>query len=105
MAIAGIILATHPGEVEGVEAVLRQREGVLELRRTPASAVVGGVVAALECPARDLPGELEGLRHLPGVREVHLVFANYEDDLDARGSAPCPPGGAPLQDLRRRGAP
>ena len=104
MAIAGIILAAPAEVVDGVEAALGQRLGVVEVRRTPADAEIAGLAVVLERPAEGLQEELQALGRLPGVRELHLTFANYEDDMDAQGHIRCAPCGVPLRDARREGA-
>lgn len=104
MAIAGIILAIPTEAVAGVEAALGQRPGVVEVRRTPADAEIAGLAVVLEWSAEGLQEELQALGQLPGVRELHLTFANYEDDMDAQGHMRCAPCGVHLRNARREGS-
>ena len=90
MAIAGIILGAPAGALAGVEAAVRGRKGIVDVQRTPADAAIGGLVLVVEQASDEMQGELGALRELPGVEELHLVFANYEDDMDAQGHMGCP---------------
>ena len=91
MSIAGIILVASEDGLDGLEASLRRRECVLEMRRTPADAEIRGLAVVLERPSALLRAELGEMRGLPGVEALHLVYADYEDDLDESGNMPCPP--------------
>ena len=99
MAIAGIILGAPAGALAGLEAAVRGRAGIVDVQRTPADAEIGGLVLVVEQASDKIQGELPALRELPGVDELHLVFANYEDDMDAQGHMGCP-----AHQPRRRGA-
>ena len=90
MAIAGIILGAPAGALAGLEAAVRGRAGIVDVQRTPADAEIGGLVLVVEQASDKIQGELSALRELPGVDELHLVFANYEDDMDAHGHMGCP---------------
>jgi nitrate reductase NapAB chaperone NapD len=90
MAIAGIILGAQTGALAGLEAAVRGRTGIVDVQRTPADAEIGGLVLVVEQPSDKIQHELGVLGKLPGVEELHLVFANYEDDMDAQGHMECP---------------
>lgn len=90
MAIAGIILSAPAGELAGLEAAVRGRAGIVDAQRTPADAPIGGLVLVVELASDNIQKELGALRELPGVEELHLVFANYEDDMDNQGHMACP---------------
>lgn len=90
MAIAGIILSGSAGELAGLEAAVRGRAGIVDVQRTPADAEIAGLVLVVEQPSDKIQQELGALRELPGVDELHLVFANYEDDMDKQGHMDCP---------------
>ena len=49
-----------------------------------------GAVLVVEQASDKIQQELVALSQLPGVDELHLVFANYEDDMDAQGHMECP---------------
>ena len=93
MAIASIIIVAPDERLNGLEALLRGRASVVETRRTPDDAVIPGLAVVLERSSAELRAELEDLSRIPGVDELHLVFANFEDDIDAEGNMPCPPRG------------
>ena len=90
MAIAGIILSASAGAFAGLEAALSGRTGILDVRRTPEGAETVGLVAVVEQPSAALQAELKALRDLPGVDDLHLVFADYGDDMDSQGHMACP---------------
>ena len=90
MAIAGIILSAPANALASLEAAVRGRAGIVDVQRTPADAEIGGLVLVVEQASDKIQGELGALRELPGVEELHLVFANYEDDMDAQGHMGCP---------------
>lgn len=90
MAIAGIILNAPAEACAGLEKILRGRAGILDVQRTPDGADIDGLVVAVEQPSHKIQKELMTLRELPEVDELHLVFADYEDDLDAQGHMECP---------------
>ena len=91
MSIASVVLAAPEGRLADLEAALRGREAVVETRRTPDDAFIRGLAVVVERSSAGLRAELEALRALPGVEELHLIFANYEDDLDGEGHMACPP--------------
>ena len=99
MAIAGIILSAPDEALGGLETAVRSRAGIVDVQRTPADAAIGGLVLVVEQASDKIQQELAALRELPGVDELHLVFANYEDDMDAQGHMGCP-----AHQPRRRGA-
>ena len=101
MSIAGLVLAAPAERLAEVEAALRGRESVVETRPTPDDALIRGLAVVVERSSADLKAELESLRDLPGVEALHLVYADYEDDLDEKGEMPCPPPG----EGRRRSRP
>ena len=90
MAIAGIILSAPDGALVGLEAAVRDRKGVVDVQRTPADAEIRGLVLVVEQTSDVIQKELGALRELPGVEDLHLVFANYEDDMDKQGHMDCP---------------
>ena len=90
MAIAGIILGAPASALAGLEAAVQGRAGIVDVQRTPADAAIGGLVLVVEQASDKIQQELAALRELPGVDELHLVFANYEDDMDAQGHMGCP---------------
>ena len=90
MSIAGIVLAAPEACLAGLEAALKQREDILEARRTPPDARIQGLAVVLERPSDRLQTALRELRDLPGVQTLSLAFADYEDDLDAQGCMDCP---------------
>ena len=90
MAIAGIILGAPASALAGLEAAVQGRAGIVDVQRTPADAEIGGLVLVVEQPSDAIQAELGALRQLPGVDELHLVFANYEDDMDKQGHMDCP---------------
>ena len=90
MAIAGIILSAPDGALVGLEAAVRDRKGVVDVQRTPADAEIRGLVLVVEQASDTIQKELGALRELPGVEDLHLVFANYEDDMDKQGHMDCP---------------
>ena len=90
MAIAGIILSAPDGALVGLEAAVRDRKGVVDVQRTPADAEIRGLVLVVEQTSDVIQKELGALRELPGVDDLHLVFANYEDDMDKQGHMDCP---------------
>jgi len=90
MAIAGIILSASAGALAGLEAVLSGRAGILDVRRTPEGAENGGLVVVVEQPSAALQTEFKALCDLPGVDDLHLVFADYGDDMDKQGHMACP---------------
>ena len=90
MAIAGIILSAPDGALVGLEAAVRDRKGVVDVQRTPADAEIRGLVLVVEQTSDVIQKELGALRELPGVEDLHLVFANYEDDMDKQGHMVCP---------------
>ena len=90
MAIAGIILSAPDEALGGLETAVRSRAGIVDVQRTPADAEIGGLVLVVEQPSDAIQAELGALRQLPGVDELHLVFANYEDDMDKQGHMDCP---------------
>ena len=90
MAIAGIILSAPVGALVGLEAAVRGRAGIVDVQRTPADAEIRGLVLGGEQTSDTIQQELGTLRELPGVEDLHLVFANYEDDMDNQGHMDCP---------------
>lgn len=90
MAIAGIILSAPAAACAGLEKALQGREGILDVQRTPDGADIGGLVVVVEQPSDKIQKELMTLRELPEVDDLHLAFADYEDDLDAQGHMGCP---------------
>ena len=92
MAIAGIILSASAGALAGLEAVLSGRAGILDVRRTPEGAENGGLVVVVEQPSAALQTEFKALRDLPGVDDLHLVFADYGDDMGLHIRQICPLG-------------
>ena len=90
MAIAGIILSAPAGALAELETAVRNRTGIVDVQRTPADAEIGGLVLVVEQPSDAIQKELGALRQLPGVDDLHLVFANYEDDMDKQGHMVCP---------------
>ena len=90
MAIAGIILSAPDGALAGLEAAVRGRAGIVDVQRTPADAEIRGLVLVVEQASDTIQKELGALRELPGVEDLHLVFANYEDDMDKQGHMNCP---------------
>ena len=90
MAIAGIILSASAEACAGLENSLRGRDGILDVQRTPDGADIGGLVVVVEQPSDKIQKELMALRELPEVDDLHLAFADYEDDLDAQGHMGCP---------------
>ena len=90
MAIAGIILSAPDGALAGLEAAVRGRAGIVDVQRTPADAEIRGLVLVVEQASDTIQKELGALRELPGVEDLHLVFANYEDDMDKQGNMVCP---------------
>lgn len=90
MAIAGIILSAPASALAGLETAVRGRAGIVDVQRTPPDAEIGGIVLVVEQASNTIQRELGALRELPGVEELHLVFANYEDDMDAQGHMECP---------------
>ena len=90
MAIAGIILSAPDGALVGLEAAVRDRKGVVDVQRTPADAEIRGLVLVVEQTSDVIQKELGALRELPGVEDLHLVFANYEDDMDSQEHMVCP---------------
>ena len=91
MAIAGILLSVPEAETAALETALRGREGILETRRTPDEGNVTGLAVVMEQPSGNLQAELKALRDMPGVADLHLAFADYEDDMDGQGHMACPP--------------
>lgn len=90
MAIAGIILSASAEACAGLENLLRGRDGILDVQRTPDGADIGGLVVVVEQPSGKIQKELMALRELPEVDDLHLAFADYEDDLDVQGHMGCP---------------
>ena len=90
MAIAGIILGASASALAGLEAAVQGRTGIVDMQRTPADAEIAGLVLVVEQASDKIQQELVALSQLPGVDELHLVFANYEDDMDAQGHMGCP---------------
>ena len=90
MAIAGIILSAPAGALANLEAAVRGRAGIVDVQRTPADAEIRGLVLVVEQASDKIQQELGALRQLPGVDDLHLVFANYEDDMDVQGHMGCP---------------
>ena len=90
MAIAGIILSASAVACARLEKALRGRQGILDVQRTPDGADIGGLVVVVEQPSDKIQKELLALRELPEVDDLHLAFADYEDDLDAQGHMGCP---------------
>ena len=90
MAIAGIILSAPSAALAGLETALRERAGILDVQRTPDDAAIVGLAAVVEQSSAAMQKELTTLRELPGVDDLHLVFADYGDDLDTQGHMPCP---------------
>ena len=90
MAIAGIILSASAAACAGLEKALQGREGILDVQRTPDGADIGGLVVVVEQPSDKIQKELKALRELPEVDDLHLAFADYEDDLDVQGHMGCP---------------
>ena len=90
MAIAGIILSASAEACAGLENLLRGRDGILDVKRTPDGADIGGLVVVVEQPSDKIQKELMALRELPEVDDLHLAFADYEDDLDVQGHMGCP---------------
>ena len=90
MAIAGIILSAPAEALAGLETAVRSRAGIVDVQRTPVDAEIGGLVLVVEQPSDAIQKELGALRQLPGVDDLHLVFANYEDDMDKQGHMHCP---------------
>lgn len=90
MAIAGIILSASAAACARLEKALQGREGILDVQRTPDGADIGGLVVVVEQPSDKIQKELMALRELPEVDDLHLAFADYEDDLDAQGHMGCP---------------
>ena len=90
MAIAGIILSAPDEALGGLETAVRSRAGIVDVQRTPADAEICGLVLVVEQPSDAIQEELGVLRQLPGVDDLHLVFANYEDDMDKQGNMVCP---------------
>ena len=90
MAIAGIILSASAAACAGLEKALQGRDGILDVQRTPDGADIGGLVVVVEQPSDKIQRELMALRELPDVDDLHLAFADYEDDLDAQGHMGCP---------------
>ena len=90
MAIAGIILSASAAACAGLEKALQGRDGILDVQRTPDGADIGGLVVVVEQPSDKIQKELLALRELPEVDDLHLAFADYEDDLDAQGHMGCP---------------
>ncbi len=90
MAIAGIILSAQEGEVAGMEDVVCGRTGIVDVQRTPVDEEIRGLVLVVEQTSDTIQKELGALRELPGVEDLHLVFANYEDDMDNQGHMDCP---------------
>lgn len=90
MSIAGIILSAPAGALADLEAAVRGRAGIVDVQRTPADAETRGLVLVVEQASDKIQQELGTLRQLPGVDELHLVFANYEDDMDSQGHMDCP---------------
>ena len=94
MSIAGIILSAPAEALAGLETAVRNRAGIVDVQRTPADAEIGGLVLVVEQPSDAIQKELGVLRQLPGVDDLHLVFANYEDDMDKQGHMVCPAQGS-----------
>ncbi len=90
MPIAGIILSAPAAALAGLAAAVRRRAGLVDVQRTPADAEIRGLVLVVEQASDTIQKELGALRELPGVEDLHLVFANYEDDMDKQGHMDCP---------------
>ena len=90
MAIAGIILSASAAACARLEKALQGRDGILDVQRTPDGADIGGLVVVVEQTSDKIQKELMALRELPEVDDLHLAFADYEDDLDAQGHMGCP---------------
>ncbi|MBQ7457219.1 MAG: chaperone NapD [Desulfovibrio sp.] len=44
----------------------------------------------LECSSLALPSLLQEMERIPGVVDLTMVYANFEEDLLADGTMPCP---------------
>ncbi|MBQ9537615.1 MAG: hypothetical protein IJU79_07525 [Desulfovibrionaceae bacterium] len=86
MAIASVILKVTQAKLDAVEATLTNMRECVELQRLHSVNVESGFAVVLECQGAKLAHLLEHLEQLPDVEELNLIFANYEDDLEAEAS-------------------
>lgn len=89
MAIASLLLNIAETERKTLEAALEARKDVIEKKETPENAVQKGLILVVESPSDMMAGTLREIAALPGVLELNLVYANYEDDLESDGTMPC----------------
>ncbi|MBQ7609264.1 MAG: chaperone NapD [Desulfovibrionaceae bacterium] len=91
MAIASLLLNISESDRKALHTSLTARQDILEIQDTPENAAQKGLILVVECPSDALSGTLKEIADLPGVLELNLVYANYEDDLECDGTMPCSP--------------
>lgn len=91
MAIASALLTVSAADAVHVRSVLSARHDIVELQPLPEnSSKRSGFAVVFECPSHCIPTVLAEMQNIEGITEVNLVFANYEDDIDAEGYIPVP---------------
>ncbi len=88
MAIASLLLNISETDRKALTATLTARKDITEVKDTPENAVQKGLILVVECPSDAIAGTLQEIAALPGVLELNLVYANYEDDLGSDGTMP-----------------
>lgn len=87
MAIAAIVAHTFPNSLRGLDKALRARKEIVETRISPPDRIA----ATVEASSANLTKILQKIQEMDDILSLELVYVNYEDDLDADGSMPCPP--------------
>ena len=82
MAIVSLLVTVEPNNLANVAAGLTARSDVFNYEQLPENADRTGFAVGLECLGDKLPAIIREISALPNVVEVHLVYVNYEDDLD-----------------------
>ena len=99
MAVAGVIIQCIPGKPLEFADKIKANPTVVDIQPVPGQEGVpvgeeglGPTLAAvLECRSDTIKGEMEKIKKLPFVLLLDMTYINYEDDLEAEGTIPCPP--------------
>lgn len=81
MAIASILIHVDPSHVADIFALLSARSDITDIQYPKTQKKEALIALVLETQSDQLLSHLNEIKEIPGVFELHLVFADYEDDL------------------------